>query len=408
MKNITIIGAGYVGFPTALIIASKGLNVSCVDIDKKKIEDLKKGINFINEKNINILFKKIRKKNLINFTTVIEKSSTYIISVPSDITKSKKQNTKPLFDVIKNITKILDINNHIIIETTSEVGITEEIKNYIMQKRPDLFDIKKNPKFYLAYCPERIFPGNILNELKTNPRIIGGIDKNSAIKCSKIFKIFNNKNFITDSRTAELVKLTENSYRSVNIALANELSIISNKLNINFGELRKLSNLHPRVNLLKAGIGVGGHCIPIDPWFLVSKFKIKPNVIKSSLKQNINKTNVIIKNILNENKNRKILIWGATYKENVTDTRNSPAAYIIKRLINAKMNIKIFDNNVKDNDKFKISYKKLFIKNPKKIISGYNNILLVKHKSFFNCISQISKNKYKDYCGLINENFINF
>ena len=408
MKNISIIGAGYVGFPTALIIASKGLNVSCVDIDKKKIENLKKGINFINEKNINILFKKIRKKNLINFTTVIEKSSTYIISVPSDITKSKKQNTKPLFDVIKNITKILDINNHIIIETTSEVGITEEIKNYIMHKRPDLFDIKKNPKFYLAYCPERIFPGNILNELKTNPRIIGGIDKNSAIKCSKIFKIFNNKNFITDSRTAELVKLTENSYRSVNIALANELSIISNKLNINFDELRKLSNLHPRVNLLKAGIGVGGHCIPIDPWFLVSKFKIKPNVIKSSLKQNINKTNVIVKKILNENKNRKILIWGATYKENVTDTRNSPAAYIIKRLINAKMNIKIFDNNVKDNDKFKISYKKLFIKNPKKIISGYNNILLVKHKSFFNCISQISKNKYKDYCGLINENFINF
>ena len=408
MKNISIIGAGYVGFPTALIIASKGLNVSCVDIDKKKIENLKKGINFINEKNINILFKKIRKKNLINFTTVIEKSSTYIISVPSDITKSKKQNTKPLFDVIKNITKILDINNHIIIETTSEVGITEEIKNYIMHKRPDLFDIKKNPKFYLAYCPERIFPGNILNELKTNPRIIGGIDKNSAIKGSKIFKIFNNRNFITDSRTAELVKLTENSYRSVNIALANELSIISNKLNINFDELRKLSNLHPRVNLLKAGIGVGGHCIPIDPWFLVSKFKIKPNVIKSSLKQNINKTNVIIKKILNENKNRKILIWGATYKENVTDTRNSPAAYIIKRLINAKMNIKIFDNNVKDNDKFKISYKKLFIKNPKKIISGYNNILLVKHKSFFNCISQISKNKYKDYCGLINENFINF
>lgn len=408
MKNITIIGAGYVGFPTALIIASKGLNVSCVDIDKKKIEDLKKGINFINEKNINILFKKIRKRNLINFTTVIEKSSTYIISVPSDITKSKKQNKKPLFDVIKNITKILDINNHIIIETTSEVGITEEIKNYIMQKRPDLFDIKKNPKFYLAYCPERIFPGNILNELKTNTRIIGGIDKKSAIKCSKIFKIFNNKNFITDSRTAELVKLTENSYRSVNIALANELSIISNKLNINFGELRKLSNLHPRVNLLKAGIGVGGHCIPIDPWFLVSKFKIKPNVIKSSLKQNINKTNVIIKKILNENKNRKILIWGATYKENVTDTRNSPAAYIIKRLINAKMNIKIFDNNVKDNDKFKILYKKLFIKNPKKIISGYNNILLVKHMSFFNYISQISKNKYKDYCGLINENFINF
>ena len=408
MKNISIIGAGYVGFPTALIIASKGLNVSCVDIDKKKIKDLKKGINFINEKNINILFKKIRKRNLINFTTIIEKSSTYIISVPSDITKSKKQNTKPLFDVIKNIAKILDINNRIIIETTSEVGVTEKIKNYIMHKRPDLFDIKKNPKFYLAYCPERIFPGNILNELKTNPRIIGGIDKNSAIKCSKIFKIFNNKNFITDSRTAELVKLTENSYRSVNIALANELSIISNKLNINFDELRKLSNLHPRVNLLKAGIGVGGHCIPIDPWFLVSKFKIKPNVIKSSLKQNINKTNVIIKKILNENKNRKILIWGATYKENVTDTRNSPAAYIIKRLINAKMNIKIFDNNVKDNDKFKISYKKLFIKNPKKIISGYNNILLVKHKSFFNCISQISKNKYKDYCGLINENFINF
>jgi len=408
MKNISIIGAGYVGFPTALIIASKGINVSCVDIDRKKIENLKKGINFINEKNINILFKKIRKRNLINFTTIIEKSSTYIISVPSDITKSKKQNTKPLFDVIKNIAKILDINNRIIIETTSEVGVTEKIKNYIMHKRPDLFDIKKNPKFYLAYCPERIFPGNILNELKTNPRIIGGIDKNSAIKCSKIFKIFNNKNFITDSRTAELVKLTENSYRSVNIALANELSIISNKLNINFDELRKLSNLHPRVNLLKAGIGVGGHCIPIDPWFLVSKFKIKPNVIKSSLKQNINKTNVIIKKILNENKNRKILIWGATYKENVTDTRNSPAAYIIKRLINAKMNIKIFDNNIKDNDKFKISYKKLFIKNPKKIISGYNNILLVKHKSFFNCISQISKNKYKDYCGLINENFINF
>ena len=408
MKNISIIGAGYVGFPTALIIASKGVDVHCVDIDKKKIENLKKGKNFINEKNIDILFKKIRKKKLISFSTVIEKSSTYIVSVPSDITKSKTQNIKPLFNVIKKITKILDINNCIIIETTSEVGITEKIKKYIMNKRPELFDIKKNPKFYLAYCPERIFPGNILNELKTNPRIIGGINKKSAIKCAKIFKIFNNKNFITDSKTAELVKLTENSYRSVNIALANELSIISKKLNINFSELRKLSNLHPRVNLLKAGVGVGGHCIPIDPWFLVSKFKIKPNIIKSSLKQNINKTNLIIKKILKENKNKKILIWGATYKENVTDTRNSPAVNIIKKLLRAKMNIKIFDNNIKNNDKFKISYKKYFIRNPKKIMHRYNNILLIKHKSFFNYLSQISKNKYKDYCGLINENFINF
>jgi UDP-N-acetyl-D-mannosaminuronic acid dehydrogenase len=408
MKNISIIGTGYVGFPTALIIASKGVNVLCVDIDKKKIENLKKGRNFINENNIDILFKKIRKKNLINFTTTIEKSSTYIISVPSDITKSKKQNTKPLFDVIKKVTKILDVHNHIIIETTSEVGITEKIKDYIKHKRPELFDAKNNPKFYLAYCPERIFPGDILNELKTNPRIIGGINKTSSIKCSEIFKIFNNKNFITDSKTAELVKLTENSYRSVNIALANELSIISNKLKINFNELRKLSNLHPRVNLLKAGIGVGGHCVPIDPWFLVSKFKIKPNIIHSSLKQNIKKTNLITKKILYENKNRKVLIWGATYKENVTDTRNSPASNIIKKLINAKMNIKIFDNNIQDNDKFKTLYKRFFIKNPKKIMSEYNNILLIKHKSFFSYISQISRNKYKDYCGLINENFINY
>ena len=408
MKNISIIGAGYVGFPTALIIASKGVDVMCVDIDKKKIENLKKGKNFINEKNVDILFKKIRKKKLISFTTVIEKSSTYIVSVPSDITKSKTQNIKPLFNVIKKITKILDINNCIIIETTSEVGITEKIKKYIMNKRPELFDIKKNPKFYLAYCPERIFPGNILNELKTNPRIIGGINKSSAIKCAEIFEIFNNKNFITDSKTAELVKLTENSYRSVNIALANELSIISKKLNINFNELRKLSNLHPRVNLLKAGIGVGGHCIPIDPWFIVSKFKIKPNIIESSLKQNINKTNLIIRKIIKENKNKKVLVWGATYKENVTDTRNSPAANIIAKLLKAKMNIKIFDNNIKDDDKFKISYKKFFIRNPKKIMHKYNNILLIKHKSFFNYLSQISKNKYKDYCGLINENFISF
>ena len=404
MKKISIIGTGYVGFPTALILAEKNFDIQCVDIDQFKIENLKIGKSFINEKNVTRLFDKIRKKKNIQFSTTIQKSDVYIISVPSDVSSKKKHLVKPLFDVIKKLINLLKFKDCIIIETTSEIGITKKINEYIQKRRSDLFDKKKNPLFYLSYCPERIFPGNILYELKHNPRIIGGINKKSAIETSKIFKKFNKNVFLTDSKTAELTKLAENSFRNVNIGFANELSLISKKLGVDFNELKFLSNLHPRVNILNAGIGVGGHCIPIDPWFLVSKFKFKSSIIRASLNQNLFKTKKILDEILNNYINKKILIWGVTYKENVNDTRNSPAAYIVKKLIDKNIKPKIFDNVIEKNNSFKEKYNNFFISKPEKYINNHINILLVKHKKFEIYKKKLSRNKFHDLCGLINEN----
>ncbi len=396
--KISIIGAGYVGFPTALLLASKKNYVDLIDIDKNKIKNLKKGNLFIKEKNINNLFYSKDVKKYISFKIKPEKAKTFIICVPSDLNNQNKQNKNPVWKAIKSIEKILRKNDLIIIETTSEIGITEEIVNYLSKNRKDLFK-KKKPLFYIAYCPERVFPGNTLYELKHNTRVIGGYNYLSSLKAKNIFEIFSKKNILTNHKCAEIVKLTENSHRNLNIGFSNELSILCEKLKINFNEVKNLANLHPRVNLLDAGIGVGGHCIPVDPYFLTSNFK-ELNLLSAGIFANKIKTNWIIRKIVKKIKNskkKKILVWGITYKANVTDIRESPSLKIVKSLTKRNINLSVVDFNVA-NFKSKNNQKINFVNHPRTLIKRSLNIILVNHKKFNKFKNKIKKSDFIDLC----------
>lgn len=386
-KKITVIGLGYVGLPTLLLISETNkFKVIGYDNNKKILNDIRKGKTKINEKKVKVLLRKNIKKKKFDIHNKLSRSDIFIITVPSDLNKKFRQNKLPLTDVIEKITKVLEEKNLIIIETTSELGTTDYLKEIIFKKNKRLFNgsIDK-PKFHMAYCPERVFPGNAFHEIKNNPRLIGGINEKSNKETKKIFNFISKKIFLTDDKTAEISKLVENSYRNVQIGFVNELANYAFKKNLNIKEIIKLSNLHPRINLLNPGIGVGGHCIPIDPFFLIKNkfqnFKILNSSIKANNKRTIFITKVILNNI-RKNKIREINIFGATYKADVADFRLSPSIKIILNLSKIKgIKINIHDPYILNNT---LKIKKNLNINPKIILNKkfLLNILLVSHKKY--------------------------
>ena len=334
MNNIQIIGMGYIGLPLACLLANKK-KITCVDIDKTKIKNLKKSILPFKEKNLKNLFtKNFSKFSFDHKISKIKKKNIYIICVPTPL-KKNKADLRYLYSVLENLSKILVKNDLIIIESTIPPGTTNKI-----YKKYKFFE----KKIYLAYCPERAIPGNTIFEMQNNYRIIGGINTASTLLAKKIYSLISKNIFLTNSLQAEISKLAENTYRLVNISLANEINEICINYNIKSKELFKITNLHPRVNFLKPGIGIGGHCIPIDPIFLNEKKRLKS--INASMDINRKITNRIVKKILENIQNKKkdkILCLGVTYKENVDDIRESPAIKIIDKLKKHVKN-KLFPN----------------------------------------------------------------
>lgn len=347
-NRITVIGMGYIGLPTALLLAHQNRIITCVDNDKKKIKYLKSGNLTLKEKSINLLFKKKRK--YLNFSEKIETSNIYIICVPTPVKKQSKylykEDLSILNSIFINLGKILKKNDLVIIESTCPPGTASKFYN----------KIKKKIKFYLATCPERAMPGNTINEMINNYRVIGSSCDRTFKKTKKLYQLFvKGKIYRTGLTEAELIKLFENSYRDVNIGFANEIDTICKEYAINSKKIIKLSNFHPRVKIHEPGIGVGGHCIPVDPWFLIRKEKTKNNsIIYKSRILNLKKEDEICNNlfeILNVKSN--ILFFGTTYKKNTEDIRNSPAINLIRRLTKKYSKAKIFDpinqshNNIK-------------------------------------------------------------
>jgi len=346
INKISILGLGYIGLPLAVILADKSCKIYGFDKDQKVLENIKKLKIKIKEKDLLKKFKSKKVQKNFKLSNKIIKSDVYILAVP---TPFNKQVLKPDISAVKSainkIIHLLEPGNLIIIESTCPVGTTEIIKKIIYKKRSDL----KKDSINISYCPERILPGNTLKELISNDRIIGGVDLKSSKHAVKVYKKFVKGSLnLTTSKTAEMCKLVENTYRDVNIAYANELSIICEKLKIDVWNLIKLANLHPRVNILNPGPGVGGHCIAVDPWFLISQ---NPKISKLTLaarKVNDYKIewvkNRIIKKIKEIKIKKKIKIinigfFGATYKANSEDLRESPSLKIIKYFTN-KSNIK--------------------------------------------------------------------
>ena len=348
---ITVIGLGYMGLPFALLLAKAGHKVKGYDINYDKINTLNKGKLPFDEKGLSELFKDVKKTDNFIAISKPEKSDVFIVSVP---TPEKKHHIDLTFvlDAINTISKVLDDNNLVIIESTISPNCCRKIIKPILDKT--------GKKYGLVHCPERAIPGNTLYELVNNDRIIGGLDDISALKAKNIYSSFVKGNiFLTDITVAEVCKLTENTFRDINIAYANELAKICNDLKINVWEVINLANKHPRVNILFPGPGVGGHCIAIDPWFLTEASRMSKIV---PLAREINDTAPYfvvdkLQGILNENNmhynSTKILVLGLAYKANVDDDRESPAHKIVELLKERKAEVKIYDPYLLSKSDFK-------------------------------------------------------
>ena len=342
---ISVIGLGYIGLPTAAIIASKQVKVIGVDTNLQTLEAIKCGKNLSYEPGLDSLIKKASREGYLSVSLVPKKADVFIIAVPTPFKDNKKPDLSYIEQAIKNITPVLEQGNLIILESTSPVGTTEKILKWLKADRPDLGIPSINQKdnlfdISLAYCPERVIPGNILYELVNNDRIVGGVTKYCAEQACKVYNTFvSSELHITDCRTAELSKLVENSFRDVNIAFANELSIICDKLNLDVWDLIKLSNRHPRVDILQPGPGVGGHCIAVDPWFIIDIAPEEANLIRTARLVNDQKPAFVLKKIISKAtflekdiSELNITCLGLTFKPDVDDLRESPALEITKNI----------------------------------------------------------------------------
>ncbi len=345
-QKCVIFGLGYIGLPTAVLLANHNISVTGVDINDKVVDSVNAGKMHIIEPGLNVLLKEAVNNGRLKASKSPESADVFIISVPTPF----KGEHEPDLSYIKNacsmLAPVLKKGDLIILESTSPVGTTEKIAEWLAQDRPDLTFPQKageDADIQLAHCPERVLPGKIIKEIVENDRIIGGMTKKSAQMASDFYKTFVKGKIIqTNARTAEMSKLTENSFRDVNIAFANELSVICDKLDIDVWELISLANLHPRVNILKPGCGVGGHCIAVDPWFIVDANPGEARLIATARKVNDEKPEFVVKKIeesmreLNQAGKSpdkiKIACLGLSYKPDIDDLRESPAIKIVKKL----------------------------------------------------------------------------
>lgn len=330
-------GLGYIGLPTAALIASKGIYVHGVDVQKNVVDTINSGKIHIVEPALDGLVKHDVERGLLKAAQEPVKSDVFLIAVPTPFKEEHQPDLSYVESATQMIIPYLEEGNLFIIESTSPVGTTEKMAELIFSKRQEL-----KGKIFIAYCPERVLPGNVIYELKNNDRAIGGIDERSTKRAVEFYRLFvSGELHETNARTAEMTKLVENASRDVQIAFANELSMICDEANINVWELIELANKHPRVNILQPGTGVGGHCIAVDPWFIVSDFSEKAKMIRTAREINNFKTEWVIEKIKNHalkfevKKGRKPVIacYGLAFKPDIDDLRESPSLYVVQSLI---------------------------------------------------------------------------
>lgn len=332
---ITILGMGYIGLPTAIAFAKAGFTVKGFDVNKKVIETLKAGHIHIVEPSLQEAFEEALKSGRVIPTDKLEKSDVFIISVPTPFKKNHEEKIADLSYVesaSKEVATVLEENNLVILESTVPPMTTKLMTN-ILERESGI----SRDKFMSVHCPERVLPGRILYELEHNDRIIGAERREAGEYTKVIYDVMVKEGtcYITDDITAEMCKLVENTFRDVNIAFANELSVICDKLGIDVFELIRLANKHPRVNILTPGAGVGGHCLAVDPWFIVEKFPKEANVIREARLINDFKPRFIVNKvdeILKGNKDLTVGVLGLAYKSDIDDLRESPAMEIAEIL----------------------------------------------------------------------------
>jgi len=344
MEKVCILGMGYIGMPTACMLANNGYEVIGVEIDSKIINKLNSGKLHIDEPDLKEIFLKAYKDKKIKVMAELEKSDVYIIAVQTPLNNQRKADLSYVISATNMIKDYISNGCLVILESTSPPGTTRNIVGDIIYRSTGL---KAGRDYYLAFCPERVLPGKIVYEMVNDDRIIGGINEESAKKAEMLYRSFVKGKIITTTlEVAEFVKLAENTFRDVNIAFSNELAIICEKYGINVWEVIRFANLHPRVNILNPGPGVGGHCIPIDPWFILENIDARDTLIEKSRYINDKVPFIIsdkIANILVGYKKPKVTIFGVSYKENIGDTRESPAIVIYNELTKKGINVSVYD-----------------------------------------------------------------
>lgn len=362
-------GLGYIGLPTAIIAAKHGINVLGVDINPGVVEMTNQGKLHIIEPGMEEYLQEVVNAGLLKASTTPEISDAYFMVVPTPFKGNHEPDISYVEAATRSVLPYLKEGDLYVIESTSPVGTTEKMQSLIFSERPELKD-----KIYIAYCPERVLPGNVIYELVHNDRVIGGINEESTEKAIQFYGRFvQGILHKTNSKTAEMCKLTENSSRDVQIAFANELSLICDKAGINVWELIELANKHPRVNILQPGAGVGGHCIAVDPYFITAEFPYESQLISKAREINNYKSfwcaekvqNAILRFELEHHRKPVVAMMGLAFKPNIDDLRESPAKYITTKVMQACNNadILIVEPNVKEHKVFKLTdYKEAYEK----------------------------------------------
>lgn len=394
-------GLGYIGLPTAIISSQHGINVCGVDINPKVVEKTNRGELHIVEPGLQDLLKKaVDSKSLVASTTPFE-SDVYLIVVPTPFKAKHEPDISYVESATKTVIPFLKEGDLFIIESTSPVGTTEKMAELIFAERPEL-----KGRIHIAYCPERVLPGNVIFELVNNDRVIGGIDDASADAAAQFYgKFVSGQLHKTNCRTAEMCKLVENSSRDVQIAFANELSMICEKAGINVWELISLANKHPRVNILQPGCGVGGHCIAVDPYFISSAFPNEAKIIAQARSINNYKSewcvekakNAILSFELENGKKPQVALMGLAFKPNIDDLRESPAMKIAKHLVAEMPDVKfnIVEPNISSHPDFDIvNFQTAFEQSD--IV-----VYLTAHKQFFMLPQEANDKLILDFCGVI-------
>jgi UDP-N-acetyl-D-mannosaminuronic acid dehydrogenase len=406
MKSVCVVGLGYIGLPTAVLAAQSGYQVFGFDIDQKKIDKINAGNAPFVEPEISERMTKVLNKNFF-VSTDIQQADCFLIAVPTPFrqeSENKKADLSYVFDAARNIAKVLHPGNLVILESTVPVGTTYEMGKLLEQET----GLKLGLDIFVAHCPERVLPGRIFEELVKNDRIIGGICESSAHIAKTFYsKFVKAELYLTDDKTAEMVKLVENSSRDVQIAFANQVAAMCKTAGINPFEVIECANKHPRVNILSPGCGVGGHCIAVDPWFLVESFPYDTELLKTARDVNDNKPLQVVADVLKKvyemkSFRPKVLILGLTFKPDVDDMRESPALKIALELNKYQENLQILvcDPNISADKLKQLGF------NSSAIIEGiaWSDIILilVNHKEFYllNDLN-LDKKKVFDACGLL-------
>jgi UDP-N-acetyl-D-mannosaminuronic acid dehydrogenase len=357
---IQFLGLGYIGLPTAALVAGKGVPVHGYDVNSRVVETINQGRIHIIEPGLEPLVRDSVAQGFFVASVEPSQADVHLIVVPTPFKGEHEPDISFVEAATRTVLPLLKEEDTYIIESTSPVGTTEKMAELIFQERPEL-----KGKLYIAYCPERVLPGNVLHELVHNDRVIGGIDEASTNKAMEFYRIFvQGELYGTNARTAEMCKLTENSSRDVQIAFANELSLICDKAGINVWELISLANRHPRVNILQPGAGVGGHCIAVDPWFIVSAYPTESRLINTARHINDGKAlwcaekirNSMLEFELQQGRKPLVALMGLAFKPNIDDLRESPALAIVKQVISDQMNnVLVVEPNIESHALFSLS-----------------------------------------------------